>query len=68
MKVLKYVWNRFYWIEGIDINIKDTWYGVHYFWQVCPLFGIINSHRKCNTVHEWGIIIFGLWLYIRIDE
>jgi hypothetical protein len=55
------------WYKGIDIYIKGTWYGVHYFWQSIPLFGIINHHRKCNTIHEYGIIFLGLWLYFKID-
>lgn len=68
MKIIKYAWNRFYLNNGIDININHVWYGLHYFWQSDPLFGIINSHRKCNTVHEYGIIVFGLWLTYKKDE
>jgi hypothetical protein len=54
--------------KGFDINVFHTWYGLHYYWQSSPLFDIINSHRKMNTLHKYGIIIFGLWLYIRIDQ
>lgn len=61
------LWNRIAFCNGIDINIKGTWYGLHYNWQRIPLFDIINKHRKCNSVHEYGIIIFGLWLWIKID-
>jgi hypothetical protein len=60
--------NSIYFNKGFDINILRTWYGLHYYWQCSPLFDIINSHRKMNTLHEYGIIIFGLWLYIRIDQ
>jgi len=67
MKTLEYILSRFYWNNGIDIYINNTWYGIHYYWQRIPLFDIINSHRKCNTVHSYGIIVFGLWLYLKID-
>jgi len=60
--------NRVCFHKGIDICIKGVWYGVHYYWQSNPLFGIIDHHRKYNTIHEYGIIIFGLWVYIKIDE
>lgn len=57
-----------HWYKGFDIYLKDTWYGLHYYWQSIPFFGIINVHRKCNTIHEYGITIFGLNLYFKIDE
>jgi hypothetical protein len=55
-------------VNGIDIYINNKWYGIHFNWQCDPLFDIINCHRKCNTVHEYGIIIFGFWIYVKIDE
>jgi hypothetical protein len=53
---------------GIDIWISGAWYGLHWYWQSIPLFDVICVHRKMNTVHEYGLIIFGLWVYIRIDQ
>ena len=58
---------RIVFVNGVDVYVFGKWYGVHWYWQSDPLFDIINSHRKCNTVHEYGIIVFGLWLYIKID-
>ena len=61
------MFNRIVFYQGIDIYIKEKWYGIHFYWQEDPLFDIIHAHKKCNTVHEYGIIVFGLWVYIRID-
>jgi hypothetical protein len=54
--------------DGLDVYMFNRWIGLHYYWQSIPLFGIINSHRKCNTLHQYGVVFFGLWLYLRIDE
>lgn len=56
--------------NGFDFLIKSktTWYGVHWFWQSIPFFGIIKSHRELNTIHKYGFIIFGFNLYIKIDQ
>lgn len=62
------LWNRIAFVNGIDIRFGETWYGLHYHWQSIPLFSFICGHRKCNTVHSYGVIIFGLWLYLRIDQ
>jgi hypothetical protein len=59
---------RIIFLDGIDIYINEVWYGIHFYWQSIPLFGIINSHRKCNTLHEYGFIFFGLWIFIKIDR
>ena len=53
---------------GLDLYVFNTWYGFYVYWQSYPLFDLIYHHRKSNTVHEYGIIIFGLWLYIKIDH
>jgi|WetSurMetagenome_2_1015567.scaffolds.fasta_scaffold958280_2 hypothetical protein len=66
--MFKRILNRVCFHKGIDIYIKDVWCGIHFNWQSIPFFDIINHHRKCNTIHEYGIIIFGLWIYIKIDE
>ncbi|KKK81127.1 hypothetical protein LCGC14_2816580 [marine sediment metagenome] len=55
-------------LTGIDIYLFKTWYGFHFYWQSDPLFDVINHHRKNNTIREYGIIIFGLWLYTKIDN
>lgn len=60
--------NKIAFSNGIDIFIKEKWIGLHYYWQSIPLFNFINTHTKMNTVYKYGIILFGLWLYIRIDE
>lgn len=60
--------NRIVLHDGIDIAIRGAWYGFHWYWQSIPLFDIINTHTKCNSVHKYGIVLFGLWLYIRIDK
>ena len=62
------LFNRIAFVDGIDIHIFGRWIGLHYYWQSIPLFDIINSHRKSNTVHCYGIIIFGLWLYLKVDH
>jgi hypothetical protein len=54
--------------KGIDFYIINTWYGLHYFWQLYPFFDLIYRHRKCNTIHEYGVILFGLNLYFKIDK
>jgi hypothetical protein len=51
---------RFAFHNGVDIRIKHSWYGFHYYWQSIPLFGIIACHRKLNIVYEYGIIVLGL--------
>ena len=53
---------------GFDIYLHKAWYGVHFYWQSSPLFDIINSHTKMDTVHKYGFIFLGLWCYLRIDE
>ena len=53
---------------GIDISVRRVWYGLHWYWQSIPLFDIIYYHTKCNSVHKYGIVIFGLWIYFKIDE
>ena len=53
---------------GIDIYINNVWYGIHSYWQSSPLFDLIYNHKKLNTVHEYGFIFFGVWIYIRIDK
>lgn len=53
--------------NGVDIRFHNAWYGIHWYWQSYPLFDIINNHRKCNTIHEYGFIIFGLLVYFKID-
>ena len=61
--------NRIVFVNGgIDICIKNVWYGIHSYWQSNPLFDWIHNHTKCNSVHKYGIIFLGLWIYIRIDE
>jgi len=52
---------------GFDVHIFGSWYGFWLYWQESPLFGIINSHRKGGTVHEYGVIIFGLWVSVKKD-
>jgi len=52
---------------GFDFNVKHVWYGLHWYWQEYPLFEIINRHRKSNSIHEYGFIVFGCWLYMKID-
>lgn len=64
MKIGKYIAI----VDGIDIWIRGTWYGFNYYWQSDPLFGYIHHIRKMRSVHEYGIIIFGLWLYFKIDK
>jgi len=59
---------RFSWYKGLDIYINGAWYGLHYYWQSNPLFDLIYAHRKNNTIHEYGFIFFGLWLYFKIDK
>jgi hypothetical protein len=54
--------------NGFDLRINNCWYGIHWFWQEYPLFGIVNIHRKCNTIHEYGIVLFGFNLYYKIDK
>lgn len=55
--------------SGIDVKINNSpWYGIHFYWQSMPIFGTINHHTKLNSIHKYGIIIFGLWIYIKIDE
>jgi hypothetical protein len=62
------LWNRIAIFNGgIDIYINGVWYGFHWNWQRFPLFDVIWRHRKCNSVHEYGVIICGLWLWIKID-
>lgn len=65
MKILNRICFTFF---GVDVYISNTWYGIHFYWQEYPLFDTICSHTKCNTVHKYGLIIFGLWIYFRIDE
>lgn len=67
-KKIKKVKNRVVWCKGLDIHVNGTWYGLHYYWQSNPLFDYIKHHRKCNSICEYGIIIFGLWLYVKIDS
>jgi hypothetical protein len=69
-KIISFLQNRFYFHlkSGFDINIKGVWYGFHWYWQSLPLFDIIDNHRKCNSIREYGVILFGLWLYIKIDD
>jgi hypothetical protein len=54
--------------NGITILIKRSWFGIHWFWQCYPLFGVINCHRKCNTVHEYGFTFLGFNIYLYIDK
>lgn len=55
-------------LGGFDLLVNGTWYGIHCFWQSIPMFGTIVSHRKCDSVHEYGLIAFGLQVYFKIDE
>lgn len=57
-----------HWYKGFDVYFYNRWGGLHYYWQSNPLFDLIYHHRKCNTIHEYGIIVFGLWLYLKIDK
>ena len=71
MKIFKWLHISRY---GFDIHLPigknywGTWYGLHWYWQSYPLFEIIHSHRKCNSLHQYGIIVFGLWVYWSIDQ
>ena len=63
------LWNRLaIYRGGIDINISGGWYGLHYYWQRYPLFDVIYGQKKCGSIHEYGIIIFGLWLWAKVDK
>ena len=52
---------------GIDLYVNGSWYGIHTYWQSIPLFDWIHNHKKCNSVHEYGFIFMGVWVYLRID-
>jgi len=53
---------------GIDVYVFNAWRGIYFHWQRPLLdFGIINSHRKGNTLHEYGVVVFGLWLAFKLD-
>jgi hypothetical protein len=52
---------------GVDFYIRGRWIGPHVYWQRDPLFGVIHHYTKCNTVRKYGFIVFGLWVYIKID-
>ena len=62
------LFNKIVFVNGVDVYIKNKWYGIHFYWQSIPLFGIINTHRKCKTVREVGIIFLGLWIYFKVDK
>lgn len=68
INTIKRIRDRVCFNRGVDVYVNNKWYGFHYYWQSNPLFDIINSHRKCNTLHEWGVVVMGLWIYWRVDE
>lgn len=48
---------------GIDFKFKNSsWYGIHFYWQSIPFFDLIYSHNR------YGFIVFGLWIYIKIEK
>ena len=52
----------------VSIYHNKVWYSICWHWQDWPIFGIINRQKTSKPCFSYGLIIFGLWLYLFIDK